>query len=149
MNITRSIVRTLTVVLAWHILAFPASTFAAKGFLRFDGVYTCHRDSSAGPVTFYLRFYPDAVGVSVLSTGTPKKLATWFNRQKQRNFRYELRGSSIRFTEQTKDMFFVYGGTVGHDSLSLQVDGYDPTGKTYMGTVKDRTYKFVAIAMRP
>ena len=122
---------------------------AAKASLRFDGLYTCHRDISAGPVTFYLRFYPDGVVLSVLSTGTLRDLATWFNRHKQPNFHYELKGNSLRFTEQTKDMFFVYSGTVTPDSLPLRVDGYDRTGKTYMGTVIDRTYKFVRVTMQP
>ena len=46
-------------------------------------------------------------------------------------------------------MFFVYSGTVAPDSLPLRVDGYDRTGKIYMGTVKDRMYKFVRVAMQP
>jgi len=122
---------------------------AEKNPLRFDGFYCCQRDSSAGPVTFYLRFYPDGVVLSVLSTGTPREVAKWFYRQKQPNFHYELKGNSLHFTEQTKDMFFVYSGTVTPDSLPLRVDGYDRTGKIYMGTVRDRTYKFVRVAMQP
>jgi len=149
MNRTRTLTHILTVLLACCIVGSPVRASAAKASLRFDGLYMCHRGSSAGPVTFYLRFYPDGVVLSVLSTGTPRDLATWFNRRKQPNFHYKVKGNSLRFTEQTKDMFFVYSGMVASDSLPLRVDGYDSTGKTYMGTVKDRTYTFVRVAMQP
>ena len=130
-------------------LCLSDDAHAAKPSLRFDGLYTCPRDSSAGPVAFYLRFYPDGVVLSVLSKGTAKDLATWFNRQKSPTFHYELKGNSLRFTEQAEEMFFVFTGTVRADSLSLRVDGYDRTEKTYMGTVQNRTYKFVRVDMRP
>jgi hypothetical protein len=131
------------------VLCLPHDASAAKPSLRCDGLYTCPRDSTAGPVAFYLRFYPDGVVLSVLSKGTAKDLATWFNRKKSPTFHYELKGSSLRFTEQAEEMFFVYTGTASADSLSLRVDGYDRTEKTYMGTVRNRTYKFVRVDMQP
>ena len=133
------------VLIGLCLLTPPASAFAAESSLRFDGLYVCHRDSSAGPVTFYLRFYPDGVALSVLSTGSAADLAKWFTRQKQPNFHYVLKGSSIRFREQAEEMVFAFSGTVRRKSLSLQVDGYDRTGKTYMGTVQNRTYTFVPL----
>jgi hypothetical protein len=149
MNSARRIAHAATFVLVCWVAFWPDRASAAKPLLRFDGMYTCHKGSSAGPVTFYLRFYPDEVVLSVLSTGSPSDLAAWFNRRKQPNFHYELKGNSLRFTEQTKDMVFVYSGTVTPDSLPLRVDGYDRTGKKYMGTVLDRTYTFVRVAMQP
>src|SRR5437773_10048343 len=134
MNRTRTLTQIIA-VLVCCVALYPMQGGAAKNSLRFDGLYRCDKGSSAGPVTFYLRFYPDGVVLSVLAKGGPDDLATWFNRQKQPNFHYELKNNSLRFTEQAEEMFFVYSGTVAPGSLALRVDGYDRTGKTYMGIV--------------
>jgi hypothetical protein len=141
--------RQISAVLTCCLALCPIRNVAANDSLRFDGLYRCNKGSSAGPVTFYLRFYPDGVVLSVLAKGGPEDLATWFNRQKQPNFHYELKSDSLRFTEQAEKMFFVYSGTVAVGSIALRVDGYDRTGKTYMGTVMNRTYRFVRVTMRP
>jgi hypothetical protein len=121
---------------------------AAKNPLRFDGLYCCTRQSEIGPATFYLRFYPDGVVLSVVSTGSPRDVARWLNRDKEQSFRYSMKSTSLHLEDQNGEMTFVYSGTVHPGSLTMRVDGYDTATKKYRGTV-ERTYKFVPSAMRP
>ena len=148
MNSTRRVSHTIGLVIGWCFIVCPIRSFAAKDSLRFDGLYCCHEGSSAGPVTFCLRFYSDGVVLSALSTSRPRDLSTSFNRHKQRNFHYTVKGNLLHFEEETDTMFFVYSGTIRAGRLTLRVDGYDHATKAATGYVK-RNYDFVQTVMQP
>ena len=118
---------------------------AAKGPLRFDGLYFCSIPTSIGPATSYLRFFPDHVVLVSIYTGTPTlEVAHWFDRRKEKNFRYTLDGAAIRFEEKSDSNVYIYSGVISGDSIKLRVAGYE--GSRSMGYV-ERTYKFKSTSL--
>src|ERR1700730_12446026 len=133
----------LTNIVAVAGLCAAAHAFAAKSTLRFDGFYRCSVPTNIGAMTSHLRFYPDGVVVATTSPGTLRDVTKWLNRQQKPNFRYSVRGNSIQFTEDRGGaLSYVYSGTIGTESLTLRIDGYDH--KQSMGYV-ERTYKFAHV----
>ena len=135
--------RRLVSIVALAGLCTAAHAFAAKSALRFDGFYRFNVPTNVGAMTSYLRFYPDGVVVATTTPGTLRDVTKWLNREQKPNYHYSVRGNSIQFTEDTNGASsYAYSGTIGPDSLSLRVDGYDH--KQSMGYVQ-RTYKFVHV----
>jgi TonB family protein len=119
-----------------------------KSALHFDGLYCCTRESDIGPATFYLRFYPDGVVLSVASTGSPTDVAQWLTRSKQKSFHYSTTGTSLRLEDENGEMTFRYSGMIYPEYIAMRVDGFDTATKAYRGTV-ERTYQFTPVAMQP
>ena len=136
--------RLLVLLSASFIATFVSHTDAAKHSVRFDGLYCCPVPTNIGATTSCLRFYPDRTVLAVVSLGSPSDVAKWLMRQKEPNFRYTIKGDSLRFTQSGKPLSYVYSGTIAGDSIALRVEGYNH-GKS-MGYVQ-RNYKFVPIAL--
>ena|SRR5438094_5595593 len=136
-------VRRLTNIIAIAGLCAAAHAHAAKSTLRFDGFYRFNVPTNVGAMTSYLRFYPDGVAVATTTPGTLRDVTKWLNRQQKPNYHYSVQGNSIQFTEDTGGaLSYVYLGTIGSDSLTLRVEGYDH--KRSMSSVQ-RTYKFAHV----
>ena len=113
--------RLLVLLPASFIATFVPHADAAKHSVRFDGLYCCPVPTNIGATTSCLRFYPDRTVLTVVSIGSPSDIAKWLMRQKEPNFRYTMKGDSLRFTQSGKPLSYVYSGTIGGDSIALRV----------------------------
>lgn len=90
--------------------------------IRFDGIYQCRLEGYYA----YMRFYRDGTIISVYSTESPKKVNTWF--QKDKILRgvgkgyFVLEKNHIKFTTRSKSGIIEYEGRFyGH---TLLIEGY-------------------------
>jgi hypothetical protein len=113
---------------AFALACFAFASPAQISTIRFDGVYRAlvqpPPDWPRKPTTdlfLYIRFYPDSSVVSVLSTATPNKVATFLRRhiELSGNGKYSISGDRVQFRVATRHGDIDYWGRIEPNSLQL------------------------------
>jgi hypothetical protein len=109
--------------------------------VRTDGVYyAVVGGTPAEPTYQYFRFYNDATGLTVYSSGKPPQLAAWFNRSSGHveEGKWRLDGNSLVLKIGTETKYTTYTGTLTADAWTL-----DPTG------ANPRKFQFAKVVFAP
>jgi len=134
-----------TFALACLAIGSPAQISA----IRFDGVYQASVQPPPGwqvkpteQLFLYFRFYPDGSVVSVLSTATPMKVATFLRRhiELSGNGNYSISGDRVQLRVTARQGDIDYWGGIGRDSLQLSSQNHASHNH-----VTVRQYKFVSV----
>jgi hypothetical protein len=125
--------------------------------LKYNGLYVSDRIEHGSKLNYrnYLRFYEDGTVVAVPSTGTPKQIARWFNKDNPNisigNYQFDL--TKLKFTthnvfeEETDSdkpqiihIYVTYEGTVTDNILTLHSYSH------FNSHQETRSYKFALLA---
>lgn len=95
--------------------------------LRFNGLYVAAGDppssgNAADAYSYYLRFYPSGVAITVSSTGSPAEVVSWFNPADPEMSRgkYTLRENHISFDSTDSYGTVEYEGEIEEDGIHLR-----------------------------
>lgn len=100
---------------------------ATAGIGTLVGIYQSQRVShQEGAYWHYLRFFADGLVIAVSSTGNPKEVARWFNRNNSEISRgaYRLVGGAIKFAATSSEGTVEYDGEVSQHNLILRSHSY-------------------------
>ncbi len=98
---------------------FIFSCSSNKSIIKTNGIY---QSQKVDDYWSYLRFYNDSTVITVSSTGEPKKIKNWFNREHENTStgKYYVKNDSLFFESESKYGVVIYKGTITNKKLNLK-----------------------------